>query len=465
VVKKRKKNGKKKNNFKKLWKLGLPEYNTESFDINTKGDLVVKEGYYQYNIHDIVKKYGTPTEIFFPHILEGRLRDLIDLFRAYIKILGYKGKFFYHYVMKVNQNKDFVLPAIAEGAHIEVSSANELWLVKRMLEQEKFNRKIRVTCNGPKTEGYIKLIHELKGKGLIVVPIIENHEELEQLRKFKGEVGVRVNLDIKVDARWDKKFNHFGFSEDDLYNLGKIRNLSILHYHISTQIEKVEGFVRPLKKAIQLYADLRKKYPSLDTINFGGGMGIPFEKSKKFYTAKSVVHQIVKTAMNESDKLKVKHPNLVSEWGSYVVAPAQISVFKVLAEKPIFGKSGTKWYFLDGSFISHLTDTWSVRRLKWQITPANQLNTRRLQKVWLAGSTCDSDDRYNAGGSYLMLPKFTEDVEEMYITVFDTGQYQSSLSNHHCLLSNPARVVCQNGEIKVSKKRETPEDVGRQFGW
>ena len=135
------KKNKKRNNFKKLWKLGIEEYNTQYFDISTSGDLVVKEGYYQYNIMDIVKKYGTPTEVFFPYILENRLRDTIDIFNAYIKILGYRGRFYYHYVMKANQNRDFVLPAIAEGAHIEVSSANELFLVKRMLEQDKFNRK------------------------------------------------------------------------------------------------------------------------------------------------------------------------------------------------------------------------------------------------------------------------------------------------------------------------------------
>jgi arginine decarboxylase len=456
---------KKKNNHKKFWKLGIEEYNTQYFDINQNGDLVVKEGYYQYNIMDIIKKYGSPTEVFFPYILEHRLRDLTDIFNAYIKILGYKGRFYYHYVMKANQSREFVLPAIAEGAHIEVSSSNELFLVKRMLEQDKFNRKIRVTCNGPKTEQYIHLIEELRGKGLIVVPIIENHEELERLKKFKGEVGVRVNLDIKIDAHWDKKFNHFGFSEEELTRIGKIRNLSILHYHISTQIEKIEGFVKPLKRAVALYAKLREHNPSLDTIDFGGGMGVPYEKRKKIYSVKSLVNQMIKTAKKECDKLGIRHPNLVSEWGSYVTAPAQISIFKILAEKPIFGKPNTKWYFIDGSFIAHLTDTWSVRRQKWHITPANHLDTRRMQKVWLAGSTCDSDDRYTASGSYVMLPKFTEEVTDLFVAVFDTGAYQNSLGNSHCLLSKPAMVVCQNGEIKLARRRQSPEEVGKLFGW
>ncbi|MBI2607571.1 MAG: hypothetical protein HYW51_01975 [Candidatus Doudnabacteria bacterium] len=442
----------------------MEEFNTQLFDLSPTGDLVVKEGYYQYNIIDIVKKFGTPTEVFFPYILESRLRDVIDLFNAFIKILGYKGKFYYHYVMKVNQNREYVLAAIAEGAHIEVSSANELFIVKKMLEKDKFNPRIRVTCNGPKTEQYIRLIEELRSKGLIVVPVIENQEEFERLKKFKGDVGVRVDLDVKIKAHFDKKFNHFGFAEDELRKIGKIRNLSILHYHISTQTETIEGFVKPLRRAIKLYADLKKHNPGLDTINFGGGLGVPFEKNRKFYTTKNLVNQIIKNAKKECDKLEVKHPNLVSEWGSYVTAPSQITVFKVLAEKQVNGKNNLKWYFVDGSFIAHLTDTWSVLRHKWHLIPANHLNARKLQKVWLAGSTCDADDRYTAGGSYMMMPKI-EEGDDLYIVAFDTGAYQGSLSNNHCLLSNPALVVCQNGEARLAQRRETPEDVAKQFGW
>ena len=128
-MKKVKRKKKKKNGFRKFWKLGLEEFNTQNFDINLDGELIVREGNFQYNIYDIVKKYGTSTEIVFPTIIENRVRDLIDTFNAYIKILGYRGRFFYHYVMKVNQNKEFVLPLVTEGANLETGSANELKLV------------------------------------------------------------------------------------------------------------------------------------------------------------------------------------------------------------------------------------------------------------------------------------------------------------------------------------------------
>jgi arginine decarboxylase len=449
---------------RKAWKLGLEDVNTAHFDVSDDGSLVVREGNYQYNIHDIVKKYGTSTEILFPTIIENRVRDMIETFTAYIKILGYKGKFYYHYPMKVNQNKEFVLPAVAEGANLEVASANELFLVKRMVEQNKFTNTIRVLCNGPKTERYIELVEELKAKGLVVIPIIEDHSELERMKKFKGEVGIRVDLSIKVDSHWDKRFNRFGFTEDELRSLGTIKNLSILHYHISSQIEHVDGLIKPLQKALLLYADMKKKNPQLDTLDIGGGAGIPYNKNRPLYNTKNVIKKIVTTAKQMCDKLEIKHPTLITEWGRFVVAPAQITIYKVIASKTIAQKTKHKWYVIDGSFMNDLTDTWALHQ-KWHVIPVNNMNVTKLQHTWLAGSSCDSDDKYTAGGTSVPLPRVDECEEPLYIAVLDTGAYQDSLASHHCMLSSPLKLLASNGEVKVVRKREAPEDVGKQFGW
>jgi len=449
--------------FRKMWRLGFEEVNTAHFDINSKDELIVREGNYQYNIAEIIKKYGTATEIMFPTLIENRVRDLIETFTAYIKVLGYKGRFHYHYPMKVNQNKEFVLPAVAEGANLEVASANELFLVKRMIEQDKFTNRIRVICNGPKTDRYMQLIEELRGKGLVVIPIIEDYVELERMTKFSGEVGIRVDLSVKVKSHWDKRFNRFGFTEEELLKLGKIRGLSILHYHISSQIESMDGFVAPLKRALELFKEMKEKNPALDTLDIGGGAGIPYNKYKHFYSTKNLVQRIVKTAKQHCDHLGLKHPNLIVEWGRYVVAPAQLTAYRVLAEKDVQNKGKNKWYVIDGSFMNDLIDTWALKQ-KWHVIPVNNMRSSKLERVWLAGSSCDSDDKYTNGGSYVPLPRLGEG-ETQYVAFLDTGAYQDSLASHHCLLSSPLKLVAANGEIKVARKRETAEDVGRLFGW
>jgi arginine decarboxylase len=454
---------KKQNGFRDFWGLGREDVHTENFDISKDDTLLVREGNYQYDIGKIIQKFGTPTEIFFPTVIENRVRDLIETFSAYIKILGYKGKYHYHYPMKVNQNKEFVLPAVAEGANLDVASANELYLVKRMIEQNHFNAKIRVMCNGPKTEKYISLIEELRGKGMVVIPIIEDYVELERMKKFSGPVGIRVDLSVKIDAHWDKKYNRFGFTEDELLDLGKIKNLQVLHYHISSQIEKVESITAPIVQALKLFSKMKVKNPGLDTLDIGGGAAIGYDKYKKHYSTKKVVEEIVKTFKKTCDDLQLKHPNIVSEWGRFVAAPAQMTIYKVIAEKNVSNKGKNKWYIVDGSFMNDLVDTWALHQ-KWHTIPINNMRAQKLERAWLAGSSCDSDDKYNAGGSGVLLPKLL-DGEDQYIAIMDTGAYQDSLASHHCLLSSPAKILIQNGEMKIIRKRETPEEVGKQFGW
>lgn len=460
-MKKTKKPKSKGKNWKKFWKLGVDEWNTQFLSVNKDSDLTATEGHHVYNIHDLALKYGTPLQIVFPFLIEDRLKDLIGYFQAYIKIYGYKGKFFYHYPMKVNQNKEFILPLLSEGANLEVTSANELWLVKKLWEGEKFHGKIRVLCNGPKTDQYIDLIEELRSKGMNIVPIIEGAEEIERISKYKGDVGLRVDLNIKADTHWDKKFDRFGLSEKDVLSLSKMKNLKILHYHLGSQIKTQKSIFEGVKHAFSVYVALQKIHPSLDTLDIGGGFGVPYEK-KKFYTAKGVSSKIIKILKNLSDKAGIKHPNLAVEWGQHIVAPAQLTIYKIISEKAIPKANAKAWYIIDGSFMNDLKDTWAIHQ-KWHVVPANNMHGA-LKTVWLAGSTCDSDDKYTAGGNYILLPKLHENKDQ-FIAVLDTGAYQDALASHHCLLSAPMKIIAQDGTIKIARKRENPESIGKLFGW
>lgn len=87
--------------------------------------------------------------------------------------------------------------------------------------------------------------------------------------------------------------------------------------------------------------------------------------------------------------------------------------------------------------------------------------------MWLAGSSCDSDDIYTGLDGVLTLPEYdsnNSDGEPMYIVVYDTGAYQTSLAAQHCV-SSPMKIVAENGHIVVARKHESPEDIGKNFGW
>ena len=70
---------------KKLWKIGMEEYNTQYFDFNKDGDLVIKEGNNLYNVQFLAEKLGTSLEILCPFIIEEILEDFLDLTEVIIK--------------------------------------------------------------------------------------------------------------------------------------------------------------------------------------------------------------------------------------------------------------------------------------------------------------------------------------------------------------------------------------------
>lgn len=456
----------KNRNRRKFWKLGIKDFNTQYFDFNKEGDLVVKEGNNQYNVRYLADKLGTPVEIFFPFIVEERVEDLLDLVASLVKKIQYRGKFHYHYPMKVNQNKEVVMAMVGEGANLETGSYNELWLVKKMLEQDSFNPKIRILCNGPKTEKYINLIDDLQHKGLKVIPIIEGPNELKILRYSRFDVGIRLDMPVQVESRWDKSVDRFGFSANEILALGKLKNLKMLHYHVGSQIELLTDILNPIKYALDVYFKLKKINSTLDTLNIGGGMPIPYNRVKG-YSVTSLMEKIFDLLKKEAEKNNMPHPNLVCEWGRYMVAPAQITIYKVIDVKEIPAKNGRakKWYIIDGSFMNDLLDTWAIHQ-KWHVIPCNDQGGKKSIKVWLAGSSCDSDDIYTGHGSSIILPDYDGNSgQSFYLVFFDSGAYQDPLASHHCLLSSPLKIIAENGHVVVARKRETAEDVGKMFGW
>lgn len=235
---------------------------------------------------------------------------------------------------------------------------------------------------------------------------------------------------------------------------------------MGSQIIKLEDIIAPLRKVMEVYIKLKTISPTLDTINLGGGFAVPYIKHK-IYSSDSIVKRVIKIMKGMTDRNGIPNPNIIVEWGRYLVAPAQITIYKIISKKPISRSGASWWYIINGSFMNDLIDTWAIHQ-KWHVVPINNLDATRMPRVWLAGSSCDSDDKYTGNGNYISLPRLEnleQNGESLYVAFFDTGAYQDALASHHCLLSAPAKIIAQNGVITVARKRETAEEIGKQFGW
>ena len=102
------------------------------------------------------------------------------------------------------------------------------------------------------------------------------------------------------------------------------------------------------------------------------------------------------------------------------------------------------WYMIDGSFITHIPDSWGLNQ-KYILLPVNKWR-ETYHKVNIGGLTCDSMDYYNseAHSSEVFLPKISN-AEPLYIGFFHTGAYQEALGGYggiqHCLIPTPKHVI------------------------
>jgi arginine decarboxylase len=99
---------------------------------------------------------------------------------------------------------------------------------------------------------------------------------------------------------------------------------------------------------------------------------------------------------------------------------------------------------MDGSFISHLPDTWALNH-KFIMLPINNWNNE-YHKVNLGGLTCDSMDYYDSEAHIgeVFLPKIKKE-ERLFFGFFHTGAYQESLGGYggiqHCLIPAPKHIL------------------------
>jgi len=448
----------------KIWKTGEKEFNTHLFRYSDDGELIIresmKENTHIYNLHEIIKEYGSPLRIYMPFVVSERIRKVFEVFHKVIRDEGYTGGFAYHYPMKSNQTKEIIEEVLQAGTDIEVTSANELFLIASLWKKGETRPELRVLCNGPKSDVYTEMIQSLFSKGMNVIPIVENLAEYKVFRTFKGPIGIRVSLSIGVDSRWSKEVSRFGLTEDEVLSLPKTPNITILHFHVGSQIGSKRTIFRVVERGSMVYKKLKKKQTNLSILDIGGGFGVPYTKKKKPYTVDEValgVIRRIKRTLNGT----TPHPQLVVEWGQYAVAPSQMTVYNIIFQKDIrLVKPSKKWYVIDGSFMNDLPDTWAIGQ-EWHISPVNRAYTAR-HAVWLAGSSCDSDDEYVVKD--LRLPKLSK-TEELYIAIFDTGAYQEALSSQHCLLDNPEKLMLKNGKVSILRRRDSAREVGKELGW
>jgi arginine decarboxylase len=437
----------------------------EGFNLNDDGYL----SFNGLNLKALIDKYGTPMKLTYLPKIGMQINKAKSMFHSAFKKHKYEGEYFYCYRTKSSHFSFIVEEALKHNINLETSYAYDIEIINQLYKRRKINKDIFIICNGYKQKAYTSRIAKLINSGFKnVIPVLDNKEELQA---YKRSVKEPFKLGIRVAAEEEPSFPFYTsrlgmrakdileFYVDEIEGFEDKFQLKMLHIFLNKGIKDDIYYWSELNKIINLYCQLKKICPELDSINIGGGF--PIKHSLGFeYDYQFMINEIVANIKKACKKAKVPMPNIYTEFGSFTVGESKAHIYSVTGQK--IQNDRECWYMIDSSFITTIPDTWGIGE-KFLILPINKWENEN-HRVVLGDITCDSHDYYDSEEhiNEVFLPKLTSpdkeneqsNKEPLYVGFFHTGAYQDQISGYggikHCLIPSPKHVIVEydkNGKL------------------
>lgn len=431
------------------------------------------------DLMELVEEYGAPLKFTYLPKISENINRAKGWFQAALKKHKYKAKYNYCYCTKSSHFEYVLHEALKNDIHIETSSAFDIDIVNKLKKDGKINDTAYVICNGFKRDKYISNIANLINSGhKNCIPIIDNYEEIGLLdEEIKGKYKIGIRIASEEEPKFEFYTSRLGIGYKNIvpfYNRqikdNKKVQLKMLHFFINTGIRDTAYYWNELLKCMQVYVQLKKICPSLDSLNIGGGFPIKNSLGFEFdyqYMVDEIIHQI--KLVCEAEEVPV--PHIFTEFGSFTVGESGGAIYEVLYQKQQNDRE--KWNMINSSFITTLPDTWAINK-RFIMLAVNRWNDE-YERVLLGGLTCDSDDYYNSeqhmNGIYL--PKYKKE-KPLYIGFFNTGAYQETIGGfgglQHCLIPSPKHILInrdQNGNLtkQLYSEQQKSEDLLKILGY
>src|SRR5512134_1411262 len=229
------------------------------FSVNEKGHLVVHphgQPGPTIDVMDVVediqeRRIGFPCLVRFQDVLRARVKQINEAFAKAIVEMGYAGRYYGVYPVKVNQMREVVEEILDAGAPyhygLEAGSKGELLIVLGM----NADPEALTICNGYKDEEFLRLALLGRKLGRKVIVVIEKLSELPELLRLAEEMGVepmiglRSKLTTRGTGKWEGSsgdFAKFGLTVPELIHAVKLLKQAhkehcarLLHFHVGSQ--------------------------------------------------------------------------------------------------------------------------------------------------------------------------------------------------------------------------------------
>lgn len=329
------------------------------FSINAQGHVAVKPNPtspIELDLFTIAESltaqgHSMPVLVRFTDILQDRVVQLHAAFNKAIATYAYQGSYTPVYPIKVNQQRKVVEGILsADNIGLEAGSKPELLAILGLAKQDSV-KQATVICNGYKDRAAIRLALIGLEMGLQVTIVIEKPSELDLIiaesakMQIRPKLGIRVRLSSLGAGKWQNsggEKSKFGFHASDILQLvDKLRaanlldTLTLMHFHMGSQIANIHDIKMALKEACQFYLELHRLGANIQTVDTGGGLGIDYDGSSSRrdcsinYSLDEYAHNIVRSFAETCAQHKLTQPNIITESGRAITAHHAVLITNV----------------------------------------------------------------------------------------------------------------------------------------
>ncbi len=336
------------------------------------------------------------------------------------------------YAVKANPHPEVLQTLKKQGAGADVVSLGE---IKRALESG-FQPEDIVYSGVGKTRHEITQaltlgIYQINIESL---PELKRVGEIARALGKKAAVALRLNPDIDIKTHpyiaTGLKDNKFGMElslipmlKECLHTFSDSVELVGLSLHLGSMMMEFSGYQEALLRLKEVYLQLQTEFKSLQRFDFGGGLGIFYDRLD-LELEESLLQDYANITLNT---LKDLNCELQSEPGRWLVGHCGVLLTQVQYIKETSHK---KFVILD-SGMNHLIRP-SLYEAEHLLLPLVKSETQ--MRVDVVGPICESADFFAKDRTLSVVN------EGDFIAVMDAGAYGYSMASHYNLQELPLEI-------------------------
>ena len=397
---------------------------------------------------EITKKYGTPVYVYSEKELRAHCREMLEAF---------DGMLIPSYSIKANTNIHLMKIIREEGFYCDAMSPGEIFLAEKAGFTD---AEIYCITNNVSAEEMKFAIDRN------VLLSVDSLSQLETYGKINpgGRISIRVNPGYGMGAGHDKKVitagheTKFGVQAElfdqvaPVLDRYKLRLVGV-QQHIGSLFLDPIPYIDAAKALLEL---VKRCFPGLEFVDFGGGFGCPYKPGEPRLDFKEFMKQFRPILEEFREGYDNKKVEFNCEPGRYVVAESSVILGRVHSIKDNYG---SKYVGTDIGFNVLQRPVMYDSYHHITVLGGGDVSLKPADgSVNVVGNICES-------GDVLAHDRNIGPVREGdLIAVENAGAYGFCMSsNYNCRLKPAEVLIKEDGTLQCIRRADTFEDLMRNF--